>query len=930
MKQLFTILACLAFISHGALAQETPLPHYPTPEEAAQMRDWRYAPPAELEGLTPAPPPGPVRTMAEWEETEALIVTWAGYQPILREIVRAAVEECTVIIVAANPTNVSNYLQNGGVPLDRVVILSKPFDSIWVRDYGPWAVYQNDVDSLMIVDWIYNRPQRRDDDTIPRAIASYMDLPIYEAILPPHDWVHTGGNNLPDGLGTIFSSDLVLDENPGKTEAEIDQIAQLYLGAERYVKFPKLPYDLIHHLDMHMVLIDEETIIVGEYPEGVADGPQIEENLDYLLNEVPTPFGNPYRIIRVPMPPDANGRYPDAQGHYRTYTNSIFVNKSILVPIYEERYDTTALRIYREALPGYNVVGIDCNAIIPAFGALHCITKLVGVRDPLWIAHARLRDTDEIENDYPVQAIIKHRSGIAEATLYYRVLPEEAYTAVPMFLADSLSATWAAAIPAQEEGRAVQYYIHAAAHSGKEQVRPLVAPEGYFQFRVRALAPAFAVSASTICPGDSVQYRDQSQGAVSSWQWFFPGGSPTVSEEPNPTVAYGQPGAYSATLIVGNGERFDTLTLEGIVQVEGGILPYFEGLDAPLTTDTWTVHNPQQDQAAWVWEAGPFCHGGALVLDNFNHDTRNTRDQLRARFDLSGLSDPVLYFDLAYAPYNAQFFDRLRLNAIDCAGERTILYEKAGADLATAPATTDAFAPAGCSQWREEAISLAAYAGQVVVLEFENIGGYGNRLHLDNIHIGAAEIANLPPVVTIASPADGTVFTDELPALDIAVETSDADGVVRAVSFFINMDSIGTAMEAPYRFSYSLPDWGTYQLQARATDNRGAQAWSMPVQIDAQLSSSLAVVPGSSGLAFRAFPNPAKGQLNLHIESPQAQAADLQLLNPLGQLVWHQQERLVPGTNRHLLDLAELPAGAYQLRLASGAQSASLRVVVAK
>jgi agmatine/peptidylarginine deiminase len=86
------------------------------------------------------------------------------------------------------------------------------------------------------------------------------------------------------------------------------------------------------------------------------------------------------------MPPAANGQYPNTNGDYRTYTNSVFVNKTIIVPFYEEKYDTIARRIYENLLPGYNVVGIDCNKIIPSLGAIHCITKEVGVLDPLMIS----------------------------------------------------------------------------------------------------------------------------------------------------------------------------------------------------------------------------------------------------------------------------------------------------------------------------------------------------------------------------------------------------------------------------------------------------------------------------------------------------------------------------------------------------------------
>ena len=404
--------------------------------------------------LTP-PPAQPVRVMAEWEEIQALVITWTSFTGILTEVVRHAVAECRVIIVTNTPATVANQLTAANIPLDNVDFLDIPYNSIWIRDYGPWAIYYHDVDSLAIADFKYNRPQRPNDDLIPEAIAEFLGLPYYSASVPPNVWVHTGGNNLRDGMGTIFSSELTLGENLYKNEHQIDSLAAAYLGADRFVKYPILAYDGIHHIDMHMRIIDEETFIVGQYPEGVADGPQIEANIDYLKTNYRTPFGNTYNIVRVPMPPDFLGRYPDQGGDYRTYANAIFLNKTILVPTYEEQYDTTALRIYREQLPGYNVVGIDCNDIITSLGALHCITKVVGVHDPLWIAHPRLRDTYQTGQPFPVQARIKHRSGIAGAVLYYRTSEAEPYTGIPMTLADAATDEWTAQLPGQPAGAEV-------------------------------------------------------------------------------------------------------------------------------------------------------------------------------------------------------------------------------------------------------------------------------------------------------------------------------------------------------------------------------------------------------------------------------------------------------------------------------------------
>ena len=342
MKKFYFSFLITILVFSVASAQQT-LPNGLTPKEREQLpaylRSFK-----ETTKVIPTPPPTPVRTMAEWEEVQALCITWTGFPEILTEITRAAVNECKVYIVTDNQNQVTTALNNADVPLDSVVFVNHNYNSIWIRDYGPWTTYANDVDSLNIIDWIYNRP-RPLDNVIPSAIANQMGLPIYEAINPPYDWVHTGGNHLRDGMGTAFSSELVLTENPDKTEAEIDQIAHDFLGVTNYVKFPILPYDAIHHLDMHMRVIDEETIIIGEYPEGVADGPQIEANIQYIKSQLTTAFGNPYEIIRMPMPPDQFDRYPDDNGYYRTYTNSLFINKTIIVPIYEEQYDTTALAI---------------------------------------------------------------------------------------------------------------------------------------------------------------------------------------------------------------------------------------------------------------------------------------------------------------------------------------------------------------------------------------------------------------------------------------------------------------------------------------------------------------------------------------------------------------------------------------------------------
>ncbi|NNL21821.1 MAG: T9SS type A sorting domain-containing protein [Ignavibacteriaceae bacterium] len=472
MKKAYLLLLLLLSICSQVTAQD--LPNYMTDEEKILWQSYQHP----VNPLFSDPPLSPVRGMAEWEELDGLIITWTSFLSILRQVVDYAQEEGTVYIICTDSNSVKNYLQAGSVPLYNIEYLITPFNSIWVRDYGPWTAYTNDGDTMNVVDWIYNRPRPLDDVT-PEFFANYIGAPIYQTTTPPYNLIHTGGNLMLDGHGTAFSSKLILNENPSKNEAEIDTIMNKFLGIDSYIKMDNLPYDVIHHIDMHMKLLDEETLLVGEYPPGVADGPQIEANLQYVLNNYQTCFGRTFKVVRIPMPPE-NGQYPP-QGDYRTYTNSIIINKTVIIPTYEYQYDTTAFRIYREAMPGYNIVGINSNAIIPSLGAIHCIVKEVGVSDPVWISHAKKDSVIYDEDSIAVNAVIKTKSGISNASIYWTADTTLGFKSIPMqFYSD----TAIGYIPQQIDGTEIFYYVSATSNSSRTVAKPLVAPDGFYNFVV--------------------------------------------------------------------------------------------------------------------------------------------------------------------------------------------------------------------------------------------------------------------------------------------------------------------------------------------------------------------------------------------------------------------------------------------------------------
>lgn len=472
--------------------QELVLPAGLTEEEQNLVNHFQF----KSNEVTSAPTSS-VRTAAEWEEIEYLVIRWTNsFQNILLQIVQAATAECKVLITTQNQASVSSYLSANAVDMSQVEFLDAPSNSIWIRDYAGNTVYANDVEDLALVDWIYNRPRPADNE-MPVAHASYAEVPLYRTNSGTDDLVNTGGNFMSDGMGTAFASKLILEENQAnnpygvsaKTETEIDDIMLNYQGITNYIKFDQTPFDPIDHIDMHMKLLDEQTILVSKYPDGVADGPQIEANINYLMANHQTPFGTDYKIEWIDAPPSVSGLYPDSGGYYRTYTNSVFVNGTVIVPTYRPEVDAPALALYEELLPGYNIVGIDVDnsneLLIALNGAIHCITHAIGVSDPLLIIHQPIEETNTNVN-IPINALIKHHTDISEAKVFWRESGEIDFEETTLNLDEDDN--WVTSLSVPSSASNIEYYIWAEANSGKTMTRPMVAPDGFWSFEMTSLS----------------------------------------------------------------------------------------------------------------------------------------------------------------------------------------------------------------------------------------------------------------------------------------------------------------------------------------------------------------------------------------------------------------------------------------------------------
>ncbi len=89
---------------------------------------------------------------------------------------------------------------------------------------------------------------------------------------------------------------------------------------------------------------------------------------------------------------------------------------------------------------------------------------------------------------------------------------------------------------------------------------------------------------------------------------------------------------------------------------------------------------------------------------------------------------------------------------------------------------------------------------------------------------------NLPPSVSITSPATGRAFLSPA-GFSIVAGAEDSDGAVTNVQFFVNGSSVGNSAGPTFSASVAGLVAGNYSLTAVATDNQGATATSQSVNI---------------------------------------------------------------------------------------------------
>ena len=436
-------------------------------------------------------PTGEVRFPAEFEPVQSVMVAYPLELPweLLQRISNS--EDCKLITVVNTRKNSStaegarqDYIDNG-VNINNCEFIEAGINSHWMRDFGPWCIFNGK--KVAIVDNVYNRSFVDDnsnpisnpswtngrwrDDQFAKTYATDNNIPLYGM-----EVVHTGGNMMQDGRGVGVSDDIVYTQSNtfvGLSEETVNQRMKDFLGIDPYHVTIDPQGDYIAHVDCWGKFLAPDKIIIARVPESHERYSAYEEVASYFAG-TECCWGYPYKVYRVDIPVTKKDQIHDAD-KIAPYTNSLIVNKTVFVPISSQTsadYNNAALAVYREAMPGYEIIGINYSGWKNT-DALHCRTRDIMDFNMLFVDHRNVLFGEQAyKESYPITAKFIAYSGvnITETKLHYSINGGE-YTTVDMQQVGTTD-EYTANITGHTDGANIKYYVTGKDASGRTCVQP--------------------------------------------------------------------------------------------------------------------------------------------------------------------------------------------------------------------------------------------------------------------------------------------------------------------------------------------------------------------------------------------------------------------------------------------------------------------------
>lgn len=405
----------------------------------------------------------------------------------------------------------------------------------------------------------------------------------------------------------------------------------------------------------------------------------------------------------------------------------------------------------------------------------------------------------------------------------------------------------------------------------------------------------FSVDVTEGCLPFTVMFTDNSSINTSTWEWNFPGGSPSISTESNPTVVYEEEGSYDVSLKVTNEMGADSVMSIGLISV----------LDVP-TADFEFVANDfdvtftdlSSDYESLLWDFGD---GNMSIEENPQHTypaEGNYEVILSATNDCGTIetSKTVTISTLPIADYSASITE-------GCVPLTVEYSNSSSANVTDWEWSFPGGSPSTSTDENPTVIYNSSGVYDATVIVSSSAGK--DTLEIDNY------------ITTQDVPTSNFEFS-ALSTFEYAFTNTS----INADSYSWNF-SEGTIStdENPI---HTFPAVGMYSVFLSAINVCGVETSEQEISI-----VETNVIDGIDILTEVSLnPNPNNGNFFLSIDAIESGEVRMEIYNILGQQIKMDHFQLVSGHNQRAIQLDNQTNGAYLILLKKGNQSHMMKFLI--
>ncbi|MDR0940015.1 MAG: agmatine deiminase family protein [Mediterranea sp.] len=326
---------------------------------------------------------------AEWHYQSGVQMTWphAGtdWAPMLDEarecfknIAREIAQRELLLIVTPEPKAVERQIADE-VNMANVRFEDCDTNDTWARDHGAITLIEEGTPTLL--DFAFNGWGLKYPANYDNLITRYAveDEALHGRYANRLGFVLEGGAIECDGRGTLLTTSRCLlspNRNAHLNQREIEDYLRTTFHLERvlWLDYGYLAGDdTDSHVDTLARFCSTDAIAYVKCDDTADEHYEELHAMEEQLLTFRTRAGDPYRLFPLPLPDPIVT--DDGQRLPATYANFLILNEAVLYPTYgQPACDARAADTLRQAFPNYEIVGIDCQALIKQHGSLHCVT----------------------------------------------------------------------------------------------------------------------------------------------------------------------------------------------------------------------------------------------------------------------------------------------------------------------------------------------------------------------------------------------------------------------------------------------------------------------------------------------------------------------------------------------------------------------------